>query len=270
MYDRKLEQLLSNLKNDSQLNQVVSVSHQKTTYTFRDWLEFYVYEYTHELFKPVVLGFSTMFIFMIGFLGFQNASLNTLPGDSLYSVKLFSEKIQLLSAFSSQQRAGLHLEFASRRLEEMVYLTARENVSSESFNKIAMKANEEVKKIEGELKQSSTSNSENFGPSVVKKTETLSANLNSAKKAVQENSTEIQKVLKETEDETLNVILSTHELLGETSGSEEILKQLFNEAFEKAKLIAKGDDLEKLTQAEKLRGEGLYRRALQVLKEIEN
>jgi hypothetical protein len=48
-----------------------------------------------------------------------NASSESVPGDTLYPVKMAAEKIHLTLTTSSEQRAKLQLEFAGRRLAEI-------------------------------------------------------------------------------------------------------------------------------------------------------
>ena len=57
----------------------------------------------------------------------MNASLQTVPGDMLYSVKLVSEKAQLSLATDGARRK-LRAEFASRRLNEVAALVRRNDI----------------------------------------------------------------------------------------------------------------------------------------------
>ena len=56
------------------------------------------------------------------------ASAAALPGEPLYGVKRAAEEAQLSLATDSEQRAGLRLELADRRLDEAVKLVARGDV----------------------------------------------------------------------------------------------------------------------------------------------
>src|SRR5205814_10127122 len=56
------------------------------------------------------------------------ASAAALPGEPLYGVKRAAEEAQLSLATDGEQRAGLRLELADRRLDEAVQLVARGDV----------------------------------------------------------------------------------------------------------------------------------------------
>ena len=77
-------------------------------------------------------------VFALGFswVGSVFASMNSVPGDALYSLKIASEHAQLSFAGSDDSRARLHVEFANRRAEEVSQLL--ENKSDQSQVKVAM------------------------------------------------------------------------------------------------------------------------------------
>ena len=70
--------------------------------------------------KPVTIGVSAIVLFS-GSLSTVSAASNSLPGDTLYSVKRITEQAQLRLA-SLDRRAVLHTEFAERRLDEATQL----------------------------------------------------------------------------------------------------------------------------------------------------
>ncbi len=64
-----------------------------------------------------------VFVFILGgWISTVNAASNSLPGDTLYTIKRVAEQAQLRLA-SLEDRAVLHTEFASRRLEEAAAMT---------------------------------------------------------------------------------------------------------------------------------------------------
>ena len=68
-------------------------------------------------------------VLVIGFgAGTVQASSNSLPGDTLYSVKQTIEKVRLNLAFSDSAKARLHLRLAEKRVEEMNRLIVRGDV----------------------------------------------------------------------------------------------------------------------------------------------
>ncbi len=65
-------------------------------------------------------------IVLIG-IGTVAASVNALPDDSLYPVKLATEQARLTLAFSDIGEAELHINFAERRADEMVEMARQGN-----------------------------------------------------------------------------------------------------------------------------------------------
>ncbi|MBN2099845.1 MAG: hypothetical protein JW753_09660 [Dehalococcoidia bacterium] len=68
-----------------------------------------------------------VFVFAAG--GTVAASSNTVPGDTLYSVKTTAEQVQLKLTFSEAAKARLQAKFAERRAWEMARLAARGNTA---------------------------------------------------------------------------------------------------------------------------------------------
>ena len=69
--------------------------------------------------KWAVAVASVLIIFLAS-VGVVAASINALPDESLYPVKLATEQVRLMAAFSDVDKAKLHLQFAERRAGEMV------------------------------------------------------------------------------------------------------------------------------------------------------
>jgi len=61
----------------------------------------------------------SVFVLLAAGGGTVMASSNSLPGDTLYPVKLATESVQFTFAFSEEGTANLHAKFAERRAEEM-------------------------------------------------------------------------------------------------------------------------------------------------------
>lgn len=72
------------------------------------------------IYKPVAAT-AAAFVFLAGGWMTTSAAQSSLPGDTLYNVKLIAERAQLQLA-SLDRRAVLHTEFAGRRLEEVAAL----------------------------------------------------------------------------------------------------------------------------------------------------
>lgn len=72
------------------------------------------------VYKPVAVS-AAAFVFLAGGWMTTSAAQSSLPGDTLYNVKLITERAQLQVA-SLDRRAVLHTEFAGNRLEEVAAL----------------------------------------------------------------------------------------------------------------------------------------------------
>lgn len=72
------------------------------------------------IYKPVAASAAAV-VFLAGGWMTTSAAQSSLPGDTLYNVKLIAERAQLQLA-SLDRRAVLHTEFAGRRLEEVAAL----------------------------------------------------------------------------------------------------------------------------------------------------
>jgi len=72
-------------------------------------------------FKWATVALAVLVIFVVG--GSTGiASANSTPGDPLYGVKTFVERIRMGLTFGSENKARLHLEYAERRSEEIQIL----------------------------------------------------------------------------------------------------------------------------------------------------
>jgi len=77
--------------------------------------------FTDLVARPIAFVAMVFVMVLGGWIGGVNASLETLPGDTLYPIKLASERAQLTLA-SSGAKARLHAEFATRRVNEVAKL----------------------------------------------------------------------------------------------------------------------------------------------------
>lgn len=84
--------------------------------------------FTDMVARPIALSSMLMAMVLGGWITSVNASLDTLPGDAFYGIKLVSESAQLALA-SSDTKSRLHAEFASRRLNEITTLVSKEGNS---------------------------------------------------------------------------------------------------------------------------------------------
>lgn len=80
-----------------------------------------------------MLAFLVVIVLMIGFRDVVYASEHSLPGDTLYPIKLAHEKSRLFFSFTKLGDAGLAVEFADRRLgeiQELIILGRTEKLES--------------------------------------------------------------------------------------------------------------------------------------------
>lgn len=92
-------------------------------YTFADYAGYVGHVLGQHVLRPVSVTVSAFLIIFGSWVATVNASFDSVPGDILYPVKLVTERMQLTFASSTQQRARLHAEFASRRLQEVVEIS---------------------------------------------------------------------------------------------------------------------------------------------------
>lgn len=289
MKDHDIIQLMEKLKNDPDFNRPFDVARSwklvsercgldeqpaQERYGLRDYLEFYVWEFTHAMAKPLAAGVAIFLLLLTGWVGIGNASLGSLPGERLYPSKLAFEKVQMSLAFAPQQKAKLQVEFTSRRLEEMVELSATSYKHSPESVRLALaKFKKEVETIREDLKvEAAAGVKTELAREIGRKSNAYKASVadTSARvpEAVKEEVDEVQALLEETEDEAVEVIITAHEAVENEATAYEL-----EAAFEKELLSAHALELDaaqkqKVEQAIELKKQGLYRRAFQLLKEV--
>ena len=289
MNDQDLIKIFQKLKEDPEFNrpfdaekswELVSkrcgfeAEEMQINYGFRDYLEFYVFQFSHTMIKPLAVSMAVFLLLLGGFASANSSSFNALPGEPMYQVKLSLEKFQLATAFSPEQKAKLQVEFTSRRLEEMVALTATAYKDNAVAVRIAMQQfKKEVENIQSDLKQEDASSSQTeLAKEVGRKTkayqETVADSIENLPDDVKQETDVVQQILKDTQDEAVEVIITAHEATDDEAVARELEKTFEQEV---ATLQAKDLTLEqkqKIETAILLQKEGAYRRAFQLLKEI--
>ncbi len=246
------------------------------SYTFRDYLEYYVWQFSHVMVKPLAVGFAVFLLLLGGWTSATNVSLNALPGDQHYPLKLSLEKAQMLLAFSPEQKAKLQVEFASRRLEEMVELSASSFEQNPNAVLLAVRQfKKEVQSINTNLKvDAQTSVQKELAKEIGRKSNTYKTTVTdssaNASEDVKEEVDEVKALLEEAEDEAVEVIITAYESSADAAASFELEKAFEKELASVQTLELNDEEKEKLEQAVVLKQEGAYRRAFQLLKEIGN
>lgn len=284
-FDKKLIESLKSLRNDpdfgasldfegihnrAMLRNGFDLDCAKTHYTFRDYVETYLWQFTHTMLKPAAAALAVFVFAVAGSISVAGASFQALPGESLYSVKLGIEKAQLALAVDADARAQLRVEFASRRLEEMVELAATSDTTgSGSIQLAADRFKSEVTNIQQDLTSDGTSQSQTeFAKSVGRKVEAYSSTVASTGDDLPEEVLgEVEEILEETKEQVVQVIITAHESEQDEDNAHELDVALDSEIQSVVSQygIAASSAVD---TAQALRVEGSYRRAFQVLKDF--
>lgn len=91
-----------------------------------------------RLAKPVVALLVVFAVALSGGIATVGASMNSLPGDALYGVKMATEKMRLTFTPSDIEKAKLQLEFANDRLAEVDKLSQRTDPKKSAKIKVAV------------------------------------------------------------------------------------------------------------------------------------
>lgn len=287
MQDKEVLKLLESLKDDPVLggdfdfkkswstfahqhgfNPTVQVRH----YTFRDYVETYLWMFTHSMLKPMAAAAAVFVFAVVGSVAVAGASAQALPGERLYPMKLGLEKAQLVLALSSDQRSGLHVEFTGRRLEEMVALAAMSSPStSANVQLAATRFKNEVVGIQEELSTGNVIPSgaqKEFAKTVGRQVEVYSSTVASTSEDLSEEVLgEVEELLEETKEQVVEIIITAHEAQQDEESAHELDVALETEIQNVVALY--GDaSAQAVVTAQALRDEGSYRRAFQVLKDF--
>ncbi len=290
MKDQDIITLLNKLKNDPEYNRSFDVEQSwklvsercgftdevtPASYGVRDYIEFYVWQFSHVVAKPLAMSMAAFVLLIGGWMGAGVASANALPGDQFYPLKLTLEKAQLAVAFTPKQKAKLQVEFTSRRLEEMVEIAATSYENDPTAVRLAVNQfKEDVQTIQKDLQvKTATSTQTELAKQVGRKAQayksTVADSSTNLSDEVKNDVKEVQKIIDETKEDAVQVIITAHE----TDGDEAITSELKN-TFEKdvADLNTHALTVKqkiKLETAVTLEKDGSYRRAFEVLKEVQ-
>lgn len=109
----------------------------------------------HRMMRPAVALAAIVLIVFGGSVATVSASYNSLPGDTLYSVKILSEGAQLTLAAGRENKARMRMDFAGRRLDEVAKLVDSPDPDKDRkigqamgyFNKNIQTVNKEIDEI---------------------------------------------------------------------------------------------------------------------------
>ena len=258
------------LKKEISENTSLESTYELPSYGFRDYLEYNVWGFTHAAIKPVAVSLAVFLLAITGWVSAANLSANAMPGDALYSMKVGMEQAQLRLAFSDDQRAALQVEFASRRLDEMVKLASLNGDKTEALHLALGNVKSQVETINETLSEETSGNATELAKAVNRKVDTYQETVSGSDlpDEVMEEVQEVQDILEDTEEQVVNVIITAHELTDDKEAEHE-LDVTFEKELARIKEVYGESAAEQIEIAILLKEEKAYRRAFQVLREIE-
>lgn len=216
------------------LAQIGAASDVRPTYTLRDYADFVTLYVMDAFARPFAVGLSSVALALGGWVVAVNAASGSVPGDTLYPVKIATEQVQLRFTTSPQQRAKLHIEFAGRRLDEVGTVqasersgkTARVQNALEGFRKELANAQNEIQAVSKNDVSATNEVVAYVGEKTTVYTEQLRARL--ATESVQESDvTRAEAEAAQTEavavgQETVRVLVDRHESSLEQASSDQL------------------------------------------------
>ncbi|HBK35318.1 MAG: hypothetical protein UU08_C0011G0007 [Candidatus Uhrbacteria bacterium GW2011_GWE2_40_58] len=304
MNEKEITQFLQNLENNSDFGEASETQHTQDawvrisnelgfdsdlgseSFTLREYLDYAMCSVARATAKPVAVALSIFIVIFGGGFTTVNTSMSSLPGEAMYPVKLAIEQVQLSFAFSAEQHAKLQVEFAGRRLEEMVDLASTsqgEDKSSQIL--LAMEQfKKEAQTIQNNLSGINGTDNAELARAVGRKVEVYSTTVSSSPDLNTEQVEQaVQEIIDETKDQAVEVFLSTHESVQDEESAKE-LAYVFSQDFQSTQEIVQKFTSEQINEgykqfgitpeeylqlSQELADQGAYRRAFQVLQEIE-
>jgi len=89
-----------------------------------------------------------LLFFVVSASGVVAASGNSLPGDTLYQVKMVTEDVRLRFAFSDMRKAELHAQFARERVNEIADMSKDSDVAEKRVEAVTVRLGNELEAIE--------------------------------------------------------------------------------------------------------------------------
>jgi hypothetical protein len=281
MKEKELTTLLASLKDDQRTGGEfdfdtswkrvageigLSETVETPSYTARDYIEYYMWQLSHAMLKPIAASAAVFAFAIIGWVSVANASLMTLPGDRLYPVKLSMERAQLALALNDEQRADLRVEFASRRLEEMVQASAKSQDTTETVQLAVDRFKTEVSNIQEVLHQDSTQT--DIARTVGRNVEVYSSAVAASGTDLSEEvKGEVEELLEETQEQVVEVIITAHEQTQSDKDAQD-LSDTLNKQINALEAEYGAAATDAIATAKALEAESQYRRAFQVLKDF--
>jgi len=210
-------------------------------------------------FRPVVAAVVAVILVFGGWTATVSASYNSLPGERLYSVKIFNEGTQISLTPTKESKTKMRMDFAGRRLDEVAKLvespvTEKEKRIEDAMN-LFKKNIEDVEKDLDEIKTKKNSKKAvDVAKDVDRKAEeyekTIKETMNKIPEQNKEKAKEAKAVVGEVGVKAVEVLLEKHlEGDNEDVSEEEMIEKLTK------KLQTAEESIEELEQEEAAEGE---------------
>ena len=193
-----------------------------------DYLRFASHNFIFSIMQPVVMGIAVIVLILGSWTTVVNASY-ALPGDTLYPIKLATEKVRLSIAVNNQDRARLHVEFAGRRLNEISQIKKTNNnqdlvkIAVDDFNNQMDSVNQELNKLNNQHSQSALDLAVMINEKTSEYQETLNQN-NQLNNKVEEDVVSALETVNQTDDVIVETMVSSHENTGAIRAVEALKK----------------------------------------------
>ncbi len=182
--------------------------------------------------RPVTAGALVFVLLFGGWMTTVQAASSSLPGDTLYGLKLVTERAQLAIS-SAERRAVLHTEFAQRRLNEATVLQSlgESELVPEAMEAFREQLHEAQEGLQ-QLKDEGNTDTIAIASAIDQKVDDLSDSLTTFENA-QETVGEVdesKQVAREVSDSAVETIVDAHET-EETEESKWALEQSFRSEY---------------------------------------
>lgn len=157
-----------------------------------------------------------------------SAALNSIPGDFLYPLKLMTEGAQVRLASGDTEKAELHVEFASRRIQEVVKINEEESLDNKARTAVAVEGfKQEMVTVNQYMEQSEPEQAAAIAKIVDAKSVENEQILNTVEKTISDTEsrgavTEAKTVAENTGIKAVEVIVVTHTTTSSTVTSAEV------------------------------------------------
>tara|TARA_Y100000031_G_scaffold155548_1_gene206651 strand:+ start:680 stop:1930 length:1251 start_codon:yes stop_codon:yes gene_type:complete len=202
---------------------------EQVHYTWQDYAQYGVFLFRENMVRPMAVGFATLAVLLGGWTGMVGASFDAVPGDVLYPVKIANEKAQLSLAFSGERKVKLHAEFASRRLDEVVAISASDHPEKEEQVKVAMNNfTREVEAVSQQIEELKADDLEGAAELVMildRKVEEYETVIEQSKGDIGEEVAVVEGVVENADTQVVEVLVENQEVNQEEESAEDLQKK---------------------------------------------